>query len=506
MIGSTVKAVRITIVLLSIAGLCFSVSSALQFLPVINAVATSPSHTISGSSSSTTEQLDIRMAQISSSNKPGDVATLAYIWGFPLIVMEENANYNTNPNAPPGFGAGPRNTMVPIRDLVNASFKIPGLAPNVDTLYSSGWLDLKTEPLVLKVPPIPSNRYYTLQFNDAYGSTSAYIGSRTRSDGGTYLITGPEWNGQVPNGMARIKSPTNLAWIQGRILVKGPSDVPNVNAIQDQIIIKPLSEFQGNATSKSLSTRTLASKEIPIKPEPTLIHNLGVKVYDEISQDMVGNPSSPPDPHLATKFASIGIGPGKVPSTEANDTIRTALQTGITEGEKLIDAKWSKHGKVVNGWLVDMKLGNYGIDYLLRAAATKFLCCANIAQEALYPIAHADSEGKPLSGANNYTIHFAPGQIPPVRAFWSITMYTNKSLFVDNPINRYAIGDRTPGLKNNTDGSLDIYIQQDTPRKDKESNWLPAGKDGFYLTMRLYLPGEQVLNGTWTPPSVQRTG
>lgn len=186
------------------------------------------------------------MAYISSSSDPKDIATLAYIWGVPLIVMKENAIYSTNPNAPPGLGIGPWNTMNHARELANASYEVPGKAPNADTLYDIAWLNLTAGPVVLKVPPIP-DRYYTFQFNDAYGSTFAYVGSRTTgSDGGTYFITGPEWNGQIPDETSQIKSPTNLVWIQGRILVKGPADVPNVHAIQDQISLSPLSAFQTN--------------------------------------------------------------------------------------------------------------------------------------------------------------------------------------------------------------------------------------------------------------------
>jgi hypothetical protein len=170
----------------------------------------------------------------------------------------------------------------------------------------------------------------------------------------------------------------------------------------------------------------------------------------------------------------------------------------------MIDAKVANAGTNVNGWLVNTQTGVYGTDYISRAAITQLGLGANIAQEALYPATFTDNEGKLLSGANNYVIHFGPGQTPPVKAFWPITMYNNKSLFVDNPINRYSIGKYTKGLKNNTDGSLDIYIQNANPGTDKESNWLPVDKDGFNLILRMYLPGEQVLNGTWTPPPVQR--
>jgi DNA sulfur modification protein DndE len=306
--------------------------------------------------------------------------------------------------------------------------------------------------------------------------------------------------------MTKIWSPTNLAWVINRILVKGPDDVPNVHAIQDQIMVKSLSVFQGQPVPSSQAAAD-ASKEVPIGLQPKLIPTTGIKIYDEIAAAMIGNPLNPPDPVLVTKLASIGIGPGKTPSTQSNDTIKAALQTGITEGQKLIDAKVANAGTVVNRWLLTPQTGVYGADYLFRAAVTQLGLGANIAQEALYPATFTDIERRPLNGTNNYVIHFNPGQIPPVKAFWSISMYNNISLFVDNPINRYAIGQFTQGLKNNADGSLDIYIQNAGPGKDKESNWLPAPQgSGFNLILRMYLPAEQVLNGTWTPPAVQQVG
>jgi hypothetical protein len=510
------KILRTAIILLSIAGLCFSGSlSALQFSSA--AQAATPTSAVAGPAPSQSEELGIKMTQLSSSNKPEDVATLAYIWGFPLVTMERQFNFVTSPNVPPGVGRGPANTISCATKLVNASFT-DVVSPNSDTLYCQTQFDLKKEPVVLVVPPIAADRYYSFEFLDAYTNDFAYLGTRaTGSTGGTYLVAGPDWNGHVPQGMTKIWTPTNLAWFISRILVKAPSDVPNVTAIQDKISVKPLSEFQGKGTvpstlppSEAPTTNASSSKQVPIGPQPALIAPTGIKIYDEIGKAMIGNPLNPPDPALVTKLASIGIGPGKTPSTEANDTIKTALQTGITEGQKMIDAKVANVGTNVNGWLVDAAAGVYGTDYLFRAAITQYGLGANIAQEALYPFTFTDIEGKPLSGTNNYTIHFDPGQIPPVKAFWSITMYNNKSLFVENPINRYNIGQYTEGLKNNTDGSLDIYIQNATPGKDKESNWLPAPatsvSDTFNLILRMYLPGEPVLNGTWSPPPIKRIG
>ena len=190
--------------------------------------------------------------------------------------------------------------------------------------------------------------------------------------------------------------------------------------------------------------------------------------------------------------------------------LKQTLQTGIEEGQKMIDERSRNAGIKVNGWFSAPEAGIFGTDYLLRAAVTQIGLGAHIAQEALYPTTFVDMEGKPLTGANNYTIHFDAGQTPPVDAFWSIVMYNNRSNFIDNPINRYKIGTYTEGLKNNTDGSLDIYVQHASPGADKESNWLPSPatsvSDTFSLMMRTYLPREGVLNGTWTPPPVMRTG
>ncbi len=454
--------------------------------------------------------LNTRMSQITASNKPADIATLAYIWGFSPVTMLREFNYVTSPNVPPGLGHGPANTKSLnscVHILLNASFT-DVVTPNADTLYCSFQLDLKKEPVVLVVPPIAADRYYTFEFLDAYTNDFAYVGTRaTGFNGGTYLVAGPDWHGQVPQGMTKIWSPTNLAWILNRILAKGPSDLANVNAIQGKIIVKPLSAFQGKPVPSQPSANATSTKQVPIGPQPSLIAPTGIKIYDEIGQAMIGNPLNPPDPGLVTKLASIGIGPGKTPSTEANATIKEALQTGITEGQNMINARAVNLGNKVNGWQFQIT-GLYGTDYLFRAAITKIGLGANIAQEALYPITYTDSQGIPLVGTNNYTVHFNPRQTPPVNAFWSVTMYNNKSLFVNNPINRYSVGKYTEGLKNNTDGSLDIYISTKNPGPAKQSNWLPAPtpsqSNTFFLMLRMYLPQPQILNGTWSPPPVQR--
>jgi len=265
-----------------------------------------------------------------------------------------------------------------------------------------------------------------------------------------------------------------------------------------------LSVFQGKPATQPTTNQASASQELPPPPKPTLIGPTGIKIYDEISQAMIGNPLNPPDPILVDKLESIGIGPGMTPSTQVNDTIKAALQTGISEAQKMINTKVANFGTIVNGWPINTGIGIYGSDYLTRAATVYVGIGANIPQEAMYPTTWNDYQGQPLSGANNYTIHFDSGQTPPTDAFWSVTMYNNESLFFDNPLNRYVLNQYSE-LNNNTDGSLDLYLQNQSPGPDKESNWLPAPPDSFKVVMRMYLPQPQVLNGTWQPPGIVPT-
>jgi len=501
MTDSQMNVIR-TAMILSLAALCFSSSfSIIQYLPIVQAQTPAATPQLS------IEELNVQMAQLSSSDKLEDIATLAYIWAFPLVTMDRQFNFVTSPNVPPGVGRGPANSISCATELVGPDFT-DVVTPNSDTLYCQSQFDLTKEPVVVVVPPI-SDRYYSFEFLDAYTNDYAYLGTRASGgNGGTYLMAGPDWNGQVPEGMTKIWTPTNLAWLITRTLVKSPADVPNVVAIQDKIIVKPLSEFQANSSTSSQveTTQTTASKEIPIGPQPTLIAPTGIKIFDEISAAMVGNPLNPPDPEIINKLATIGIGPSKAPSTQANDTIKAALQTGITEGQNLIDARVARFGTVSNGWLTNAQAGVYGSDYLFRAAVAQFGLGANIGQEAFYPSTFTDSQGNPLSGNNSYLIHFEPGQTPPTDGFWSVSMYNDRNLFVENPINRYSIGQYTEGLKNNTEGSLDIYIQNASPGADKESNWLPAPEGSFNMVMRLYLPQPQALNGTWQLPLVEKVG
>jgi hypothetical protein len=461
------------------------------------------SNATANDSQSQIEQLNKTMAELESSNNPQDIATLAYIWGYPLVSVVRLVDYSSSPNVPAAPGRGPINTFSSFPNFPTSNFT-DIVSINVDTLYSFGLLNLTKEPVVLQVPPI-SGRYYTLQFIDAYSNNFLYIGSRLNdTTGGTYLITGPNWKGDVPPSMKEIKSPTNTVDIGGRIFVNGTADVPNVNAIQAKLMLTPLSAFGRNTTSPQPATsETNASKQVPIGPQPALIPTTGIKIFDEISKDMADNPPPVVDSEVLAKFATIGIGPGLTPSDTKNDTIRAALENGIAEGEKIIDAKVQNLGMKINGWLVNLDAGNYGTDYLLRAAVAKFGLGANSPEEAVYPTIFTDNQGQKLTGTNNYLIHFDKGQTPPVNAFWSITLYNNKSYLAENPINRYSISQYTEGLKYNPDGSLDIYIQHASPGADKESNWLPSPSGEFNLVLREYNPQDAILKGEYQITPVQ---
>lgn len=417
------------------------------------------------------------------------------------MIKVRTCDYATSPKIPPGPLRGPVNTIAHARDLLDASYT-DVVRPNQDTLYSVSYLDLKNKSLILQVPPM-SDRYYVLQFTDAYTNSFKYIGTRTNvTSGGTYFITGPNWSGTVPSGMLQIKSPTNLAVLIARILVNGPTDVPNVRALQDKLSLSPVSATEGSPIP--VNTSVSKSEEIPVSSQSAFMPTTGAKIFDELGNDMIDNPPFEDDAGAVAKFEMIGIGPGLTPSTTKNETILKALEQGIIVGEKMIDEKIAHLGSVVNGWSFNLDTGNYGSDYLLRAAVAKTALGANAPEEALYPLTFVDNSGNNLTGSEKYVIHFDKDKIPPVDAFWSITMYNSKYGFVDNPINRYAIGDRTPGFKFNSDGSFDIYVQKDNPGKEKESNWLPAPPDNFSLLLRLYIPKEIILKGEYQYPRVQR--
>ncbi len=414
------------------------------------------------------------------------ISTQAYIWGYSLVVLKRTLR-----KLAARWGI-PLNQFAHAERLATPKSKVV-VSPNTDTLYSSAWLDLREEPIILHVPNT-QGRYYSVQLMDAYTNSFAYVGRRvTGTKEGNYAIVAPTWRGTLPSNVKAIKSPTNTVWSLVRILVEGEDDLPVVRTLQQQYTLTPLSEYSGAAPLRQVSPR----------PLPQADASSSLQFYDELSAAIHYDPPPEDENPLLSKFAKVGIGANRSPSQEIQyQALLDALEQAILQAERVIDQKVSNLGTMVNGWRVDYKIGSYGKDYLLRAAVAKAGLGANSPEESMYFSANVDGAGKPLSGANRYVLRFEPGCLPPVDAFWSLTIYGSDSFLVPNPINRYSIGTHTKGLHYNADGSLDIYIQHKVP-VGKESNWLPAPTQGFYLSLRAYQPRAELLTGAYTVPALK---
>jgi hypothetical protein len=429
------------------------------------------------------------------------LAKQAYLYGYPMVVMNETKRTATNIEAPVWNNAfAPVNQFGHFRTFPDATFKAV-VKPNCDTYYSTAWLDLAAEPLVLTVPDT-KGRYYLLPMLDAYTNVFASPGKRTSGTGANqFLITGPGFSGAVPAGMTEIKAPTNMVWILGRTQVNSDQDGKAVvYKIQDGYTLTPLSKM-GTAYTPA---RHQVDSSIGTNP-PVFVENMEISTFfNALNELMASNPPPSADSSLLQQLAAIGIGAGKKFDLSAYDqATQEALKKvpSVIHGE--LRAMVAKMGSLENGWNVTRSgVGSYGTNYGMRAMIALIGLGANLNADASYPNSQLDENGAKLNGANKYVMHFEKGQTPPANAFWSLTMYGPDELLVDNPIDRYTIGDRN-ALKYNPDGSLDIYIQHETPGKDKEANWLPAPADGFSVTMRLYWPKEAFLDGSWKIPPIR---
>ncbi|NKK78949.1 DUF1254 domain-containing protein [Rhizobium leguminosarum] len=384
------------------------------------------------------------------------------------------------------------------------------ITPNSDTPYSLLWLDLRAEPMVISVPAVEKDRYYSVQLIDGNTYNFGYIGSRTTGiEPGDYLVVGTDWKGETPAGIKKVfrsTTPFPLALVRTQLF--NPDDMPNVVKIQAGYKARPLSTFLKQPAPP-------AAPKIEFIPATTAGIKENFFAYLDAALQFV--PETPRDKEVRAKLARIGIGPGKTfDFKELSVEHKAEMLVGMKQGDGKVD-KWLAGGnKNINGWNVGSFFGDeafYNGDWVMRAGAAKGGLLGNDAVEAMYPYTRTDATGEPLDGSKHkYTITFAPGQLPPVNAFWSVTMYDGKSQFlVKNPINRYLINSpMLSGMKKEADGSLTLYIQKDSPGADKESNWLPAPDDKIYLVMRLYWPNPATPSilpagkGTWQPPGVKR--
>jgi hypothetical protein len=425
----------------------------------------------------------------------------ACIYGYPLVIMEILRSVMTNVTAPEGFHA-PLGQIAHMRQYPDASFRGAAI-PNRDLLYSFAWLDLSKEPYILSLPD-EHGRYYLIEMLDAWTNVFAAPGKRTTgTKAQKYLITAPGWHGTLPRGLKQIKSPTNMVWLIGRTYCTGtPADYQKVSALQDKYTLIPLSAYgkryappKGTVDPK-VDMRTSAWEQV---------NRLDGAAFFKIMADaMQANPPAPQDTPMVAKLAKIGLVPGQGFDAAKLDP---ALAQGLNDSFHAALEKIRAYGKdtvsLVNGWSFTLKTGVYGTDYLQRAAIAMVDLGANRPQDIIEMTVQKDAAGELLDGSHRYVLHFPKSQIPPAHDFWSLTLYNAEHFLVANPLNRYNLNSRSK-FRHNRDGSLDLYIQKDSPGKDKESNWLPAPANTFELMLRLYWPKESVLKGTWKPPAVTR--
>jgi hypothetical protein len=432
------------------------------------------------------------------------LATEAYIFGYPLVTMEMTRRVMTNTDVPKDSHA-PMGQFYYSRTYPDASFR-DVTAPNADTLYSTAWLDLTKEPYVLSLPE-QKGRYYMMPMLSGWTDVFTVPGARTTGDlAQKYAITGPGWTGKLPADVKELKAPTNLVWILGRTYCTGtPEDYKAVHAIQDQTTLVPLSAYGKPYVAPKGTVDSSIDMKTPIRDQ---VNNLdAAKYFAMLASLMKDNAPAKEDAPMVEKLAKIGIIPGQAFDTAKLDPVVVKAMQGVpAEGFKQIMGHTKKAGVLQNGWLFTTKTGVYGTDYLQRAYVTAVGLGANRPKDAIYPTSAVDADGKPYSGANQYVIHFDKGQTPPAKGFWSITMYDENLFFVKNPLNRFTASSRHD-FDYNKDGSLDIYIQNQSPGKEKEKNWLPAPEGKFVLMMRLYHPQEtppSILDGSWKLPAVRQ--
>lgn len=429
----------------------------------------------------------------------------AYEYAFPVILFYATQRAMTNTDKIVS-DKGPIRT--PINQLASANHFPDAkdhtvIRMNVDTYYSMAWMNLEKEPLVLQIPNT-NGRYYLMPMLDAWSNVFFCPGKRnTGTEAQTYLISGPGWNGNVPKGMQQVKAPTNMIALIGRTQVNSAKDGADVvKKIQDGYKLTPLSAYGKPYTPPA----GVIDPTVPKKaPGDVAIEMPTTEFFNTFNKLLVSNPPAVADSAIVKRMALIGITPGGTFDTSkfskaVQDSIKNIPNWGKTE----MDKNGFGSSKPTNGWTVTRGLGSYGTDYKFRAAVAYTGWGANLDEDSMYPSSNVDADNEPYDGSkHNYVLHFDKGQTPPTNAFWSLTMYDPTGFFYENPLNRYAIGDRDP-LKKNADGSIDIYIGAKNPGKDKENNWLPAPKTPFNLLLRVYWPKEELTKGSWKIPSVKK--
>jgi hypothetical protein len=431
------------------------------------------------------------------------IAEEVYIYGYPLVTMEFTRRVMTNVSAPVGTRA-PMGHLVRMREYPTAEFR-DVTAPNADTLYTTAWVDVGTEPWVLSIPDA-ADRYYLFPMLDGWTNVFQVPGKRTTgTKAQAYAITGPGWTGKLPAGVAEYKSPTAIVWILGRIYCTGtPEDYKAVHAMQDACTLTPLSARGKPYTPPPGKVDPTIDMKTPVRDQVNAMET--TDYFNLLAQLMKDNPPAAADAPLLAKLARLGIIPGQPFDTAKLDpAVAKSLADVPKAAFARIMAAFKSAGTLENGWVFTTRAGVYGTEYLNRALITAIGLGANRPQDTVYPTSEVDAAGRPYDGSKQYVMHFDQGRMPPADAFWSLTMYDDKYFFTANPLNRCTLSSRSQ-LKTNPDGSVDLYLQNANPGPDKEANWLPAPPGRFILMLRLYWPREtppSILDGTWKIPPVK---
>lgn len=435
-----------------------------------------------------------------------DIAEEGFIYGLPIVmnygIMYEYAVDRTSSQFKAPFNQIKNETHV-------ATYKDTAVvSPNSDTPYSILWMDLRAEPIVISVPAVDPKRYYSVQLVDGNTFNYGYIGSRATGDAaGDYLVVGPGWKGSTPAGIKKVfRSSTQFSAALFRTQLFEPNDIGNVMKVQAGYKAQPLSAYRRQSAPPASATVRFPkfAKEL-----------VKTNFFEYLDFCLQFAPALEGEKDIRAKLARIGVGPGKTFNFKDLPLEHKAeILVGMRQGEQKVDEAANKAGVSVNGWRLSALWGDAAFingDWLKRAAGAKAGIYGNDSEEATYPLGKFDAKEKPLDGSkHDYTLTFPAGQLPPVNAFWSVTMYDGKTqLLIENPINRYLINSpMLANMKKNADGSLTLYIQHRSPGPDKESNWLPAPNGPIYTAMRLYWPKTEAPSilppgkGTWQPPGL----
>jgi len=427
----------------------------------------------------------------------------AYIYGYPLVTMDMTRKFMTNYATVEG-SRGPMGQIIKLRTYPAVDDHAV-TAPNADTLYTTAWLDVSKEPWVFSIPDM-GDRYYLMPMLDGWTDVFQVPGKRTTGGKAqNYAITGPGWSGTLPDGVTEYKSPTGLVWILGRIYCTGtPDDYAKVHALQDKFSLVPLSSYGKPYTPLPGEVDNNLDMKTGVRDQ---VDALEVNAYfSYLAKLMKTNPPAPADAAMVAKMATIGLVPGQDFDPSKLGAFDQEAIKGVPKLAQLRIMEYFKKAAVpVNGWTyLTQNIGIYGTDYVQRALVTAIGLGANRPQDAIYPTSQKDADEKEYDGNKKYVMHFDKGQMPPVNAFWSLTMYDAGFFFVPNPINRYTLSSRNKFVTN-PDGSVDLYLQAESPGKAKEANWLPAPKARFIPMLRLYWPKDtppSIIDGSWKPSAI----